>query len=325
MLKSAAILLAAVYLTSTDVCYVYEKSTRPEAVCESSKTLTGIYEGGSFNTDGDICITYLTEGDTLSGDFLTRCEIEDKLPLIILRPTEYSEKFAKQLAARLAGFNAPVLVQIDSSLSSKYKDFFRKSADIIHARVPSAAVVWGISSDKTDKLSTLYPGDNYADWVALNMFEGADKNGIYTDPYPLYNILSYFEKSKPVIINLSVASYSSDGHKYFITEAAYEIERVYSLPERNAAIKAVNYISRATPKGSAELENSQRLKQALANGINKCGCTQNIRLPVAAYNHNGAFYCTKGIVPTGEEYCIINNKRCYKIENAGRYVFVRAQ
>lgn len=329
MLKPAVMLLAALYAATPTTCLIYEKSNRTAALCEQTDTLTGIYtnkdyseaELGQLAAKQDIYITYLTQGDKFPADFMALCSINDKLPLIILRPTDYSTDYVNTLASRLASYNMPVLLQIDSSRSAKYKDFFRTSADIIHLKAPSVAIVWGISSDKADEITTLYPGDSYVDWVALNIFEGADKNGIITEPYPLYHTISYFEKSKPIIINLSVASYTYDGHKYFINEAAAEITRIYALSSENSSVKAVNYISKATTKGNAELTNSQRLADALKKAAENCGHCENIRIPVIAYKHGSSLYCENGIIPTTEEYCIAEGRTLYKIENAGRYIF----
>ncbi len=327
MLRAAFILAAALYAASPEAYYVYEKAYRDTALCEQDKTLTGIYTPDSYaelerkTAPQDIYITYLTEGDDFPSAFITLCMVKDRLPLIILRPAGYSPEYINEFASRLAQYNSPILVQIDSSLSEKHKQFFRSAADIIHAKAPSAAMVWGISDNNIQKLSLLYPGDSYVDWAALNIFERADRDGIITDPYPVFDILSFFERSKPVMINLSVASYTDDGHKYFTYEASREIERIYSLPERSSAVKAINYISKASSAGNAYITNSPELLGAFKRACTGIKQTENVRLPVMAYRHGDSFYCEEGIIPTESEHCIINGKRRRKIKNAGRYVF----
>jgi hypothetical protein len=207
----------------------------------------------------DIYITYLTQGKRFPSDFVTQCIIKEKLPLIVLRPTNYDTEYAKELAARLAQYNTPMLLQIDVSRSDKYKTFFRAVADAVHSSAPEVTVVWGISGEKITELSTLYVGDEYADAVALNIFDKADENGIITDPYPLFDILSYFEKSKPVVINLSVASYTEKGHKYYALQAAEEIREIYETAKNNPAVVAVNYISRSATGGDAHIDNCGRV------------------------------------------------------------------
>ena len=330
MLRSTLLLLTAIYITTGDTYCVYERINRQSAVCESDTIYTGIYTDGSYaelerkTVPQDIYITYLTQGSPFPSDFITLCTIKDRLPLIVFRPTDYSIEYINELASRLAQYNKPMLLQLDGSLSDKFRDFFRSTSDTIHLKAPEVAMVWGISDSRVQGISQLYPGDSYVDWVALNIFEGADRNGILTDPYPLYHTLSYFEKSKPVMINLSVASYTEDGHKYFAYEAAEEIKRIYSMAQQSSAIKAVNYISRTTPRGNAQLTNSEAVIRAFSIGCRDCGHTDNIRIPIIAYRYGDSLYCEQGIIPTEEEYCIINNKRCYKISNAGRYIFAAA-
>lgn len=322
MHRALLIMLTTLYLNSSNAIYIYDKAERPTVCCEEAYVLTGFYGKGAEKISNlNISIYYLSQDKPFPYDFMTECRIEGKLPLIVLRPTDYGTEGINELASCLAGFNLPVMVEIDCSDSPKYKDFYRSCADIIHLKAPKTAMVWGIGQDKANRLSTLYPGDEYVDWVALNLFYGADEKGIIADPYPLAEVLSTFEKSKPLMLNMSVSSYSEKGHKYYIYEAIREIDHLYGLADKNASIKAINYISRASSKGNALAENSPKILDAIAESCNRLGECQGIRLPLVAYKHNGEIYCDKGIIPTTDEYKIINNKRYYKIENGGSYTY----
>ena len=328
---------AALFVSGAKPYYVYENNTRPPALCEQEHTLTGIYDRElSFDINavgrkgtqtglptGDICIKYITQDSRFPSKFITYCRLNGKIPLIILRPTSYNTDSLDGFTSQLTLCGTPVLLEVDASNSEKYKHFYRTLADKIHAKSPDTAMVWGINGENVNDISVLYPGDNYVDWVALNIFEGADNNGIDYKIYPLQLILSYFEKSKPVMLNFSVASYTDDGHRYFASEAADEIRRLYSAAADNAAIKAVNYISKASSHGSALLKNSNTVLSAVSEGMSQAHSdSRNLLKPIIAYKYNCSFYCDTGIISTDKAYCIINGKRIHKIKNAAKYIFV---
>lgn len=323
MLHLAAVLLTAVYLASPETYRAYEDFTRQAAVCEEAGVLTGIYTDSSYSelerktAPQDIYITYMNQGSPFPSEFITLCTVKDRLPLIVYRPTDYSDKDIDYLVSHIAQYNIPLMLQIDASYSDKSRDFFRNVATQLHARAPGVAVIWGISSERTEDITSLYPGDEYVDWVALNIFEGADRDGLNIDPYPLFNLLSYFERSKPVMLNISVASYTGDGHRYFAYEAADEVKRLYSKAGENAAVAAVNYISKTTSQGDARADNCQAVLDAIGKASTNPVRAEKIPLPLLACKYNNNFYWASEL---GDEYCIINGKRYYKI--GGRYNFV---
>jgi hypothetical protein len=230
--------------------------------------LKGIYTDKSYSelerktAKQDVYVTYFNEGDAFPSDFLTLCELKDKLPYIVFRSGCGSQAYISEVVSKLAQYNAPVLFAFECGS----KELFRQTADTIHAKAPLTTVVWSISAENiTDgQLPMLYAGDFYADWVALNLNIEADRNGIIADPYPLFEMLSYFEHSKNVIINLSVVSYSEEGHKYFSCEAAKQIEYVYKTAE-SAHVRLIDYISKSTDSGDASLSVSDRLMTAFAD------------------------------------------------------------
>lgn len=325
MLKMAIIMAAAVYFTNTLPCRIYEKSSREAALCERNELMTGIYTEGNYGElerrtcPQDIYAVYMAQNENVPYEFLTLCELKDKVPLIILRPTDYKAEGTEELAAALAIYNKPAFVEIDASYSEKAKAFFRNTADKIHLKAPRAAVVWGVSDDKAEKISELYPGDSYADWVALNIAENGADAPFPLDPYPVYTFFSYFEKSKPLMINASLACYSTDGHKYYAAEAAEKVERIYALGEENSSVKAINYFSIGIDN---DITCCERALKAFKSATAETSEGDNVRLPLLAYGNNGVFYCERGVIPTEEEYCIINGRRYYKIKNAEKYILI---
>jgi hypothetical protein len=239
---------------------------------EEDYVLEGIYTDKSYSelerktAEQDVYVTYFNEGEDFPSDFLTLCELKDKLPYIVLRAGEGSHEYISYVVAKLAQYNAPILF----ALECDSKELFRQTADSIHSKAPLTTVVWTISAENVTegKLPVLYAGDFYVDWVALNLDVGADRNGIIADPYPLFEILSYFEHSKNVMINLSVASYSEDGHKYFSCEAAKQIEYVYET-SKNAHVRSINYISKRTDEGDSSLAVSDRIMTAFAGACKR--------------------------------------------------------
>jgi hypothetical protein len=327
MLKAAlALMLIGLNLnTVPDTYNVYKDLNRSPAVCEESYVLKGLYTEQSYSeletktAQQDVYVTYFDEGDELPTAFITLCDIKGKLPLLVMRANACSGEYLSRVTAMLAQYNEPMLFELECNS----KDFFRQAADMIHSKAPSVSVVWGISSDETYKLSTLYVGDFYADWVALNLDVTGDGNGLVYDPYPLYNVLSYFEGSKPIMINLSVASYGRDGHRYYSYDAAGVIEYVYGLADKGEAIKAVNYISKSTDEWDFSLTLSDRVMSAFSKACRTCKGTQGVRIPVTAYKYGNSFYCEGGELATDSNSCVIDNTKYYKIVGAGKYRFVK--
>lgn len=324
MLKTAIFMLAAVYLANTAPCRIYKNSSRTPAVCEGGEMLTGIYARDGLaelerrTSPQDIYAVFMAQNEDFPHGFLTLCELKDKTPLIVLRPTSYTDEGVSELVSALALYNKPAFVEIDASYSEKAKTFFRNAADKIHLEAPSAAVVWGIGHKKTEDISRLYPGDSYVDWVALNISERAADAPLPIDPLSVYTVFSYFEKSKPLMLNISLACYSEKGHKYYAAEAAEKVERLYELGKENSSVKAINYFSTTLDNDIACCERALKAFKKATGEISQC---ENVRLPVLAYNNNGSFYCERGVIPTEEEHCIINGRSYYKIKNAGDYIF----
>lgn len=325
MLKMPLVMLTAVYFANTSACCIYEKNQRDLAICECEELLTGIYTKDDYadlerqTAPQDIYARYMAQNQDFPYEFLTLCEMKDKVPLIVIRPTDYTNRGIDELVCALAGYNKPAFVEIDSSYSEKAKKFFRNVAEKIHLQAPSAAMVWGINSKKVKDISNLYPGDSYVDWVALNISEKSTDGAIALDPEPVYATFSYFEKNKPIMLNISLACYSEEGHKYYASQAAEKLERLYWLGKENSAVKAINYFS-TTPDN--DLKCCERVLKAFKNVTAEREAHQKLRLPILAYNNDGSFFCEKGFVPIGEESCIINGKKYYKIKDTEKYNFV---
>lgn len=329
MLKAAlALMLIGLNLnTAPDTYSIYKDLNRSPAVCEEDYVLKGLYTEQSYSeletktAPQDIYVTCFDEGDELPTAFITLCDIKGKLPLLVMRTNACSSEYLSRVTAMLAQYNEPILFKLDCDS----KDFFRQAADIIHSKAPSVAVVWGISSTETDNLSTLYVGDFYADWIALDLDISGDKNGLTYDPYPLYTVLSYFEQSKPIMVNLSVTAYSSVGHKYFSYDAAKMIKYIYGQADKGSAIKSINYISKHTDKQDTSLTVSDTVMNAFASACKSCKGSQGIALPIVAYKYGNSLYCENGMLATTSDSCVIDNTKYYKIDNAGKYHFVLLQ
>lgn len=219
----------------------------------------GLYSQGDSQNKGEIAIDFLKEGDSPQG-FLFDCTLQGKKPLIIYRPTAYKVEAVEALAGELCTYNKPLILEIDCSNYADFKDFFRQAKATLAKVCPKVSLAFGIAETKS--LWRYYPGDEYVDYIALNYKQKSTENALLYDPYELFNTMYIFGKSKPLIINLSVYTYSSRGHKYYTFQACKEIEHIKTISDSTPCVYALNYVERVDTSGNAALDISPRLKKA---------------------------------------------------------------
>ena len=195
-----------------------------------------------------ICLT-----DAFPAEFVLDCISNMKMPQIIVTPPEndrYNRDALKAFAESAGILNVPMMVLLypfskaESFDELKYLDFFQSASIYLRHYAPSAALVFCVEGSVKDSLPC-YPGDKYADWVALTELMSIKTPGgeLYSDVEKSIRGLCETFADKPVMLNFAVSHFTTLNNTYYPAAAAEKLSQVYSLTEKYPRIKAINYIS----------------------------------------------------------------------------------
>lgn len=198
---------------------------------------------------------YLKLGGELPLTWTLECMTRGKLPMVVITPSNDFNTFdaaaLKKTAESFRQLNTPVLVQFfpepdkQQFERDEYIKFFQQAYDIFKEAAPKTALVFSVSGDDKD-LKRYYPGDDFTDWVGLNISEDIQGEG-GTYESDLFKNLDYFyqtfQKAKPIMLSqLAVSHYTSKNHSYYVKDAAQEISRIYNGLRSYPRVKAVVYM-----------------------------------------------------------------------------------
>lgn len=202
--------------------------------------------------------SYMRLGDEFPLKWILECCYKMKTPMIILQPPNEYDPFNEQLleetASSIGKFNIPVFIQFypnPSNITSdgkKYVDFFKKAREVFAGKAKNTVFVWCIKSEDIIDGSFFYPGDDYVDWVGINIYEefNSEKNDFNRNIRTNFEYFYYtYGKTKPVMISqMAVSHYSENDHLYRTNEAAEEIYGFYQdIVSQYPRVKAINYMN----------------------------------------------------------------------------------
>lgn len=193
-------------------------------------------------------------GDIFPIRWFLSCMANSKTPYIVVNPQNgydpYNIEAITQLADELSRFYVPVFVdlypnaELNRYSPEEYKEFFKEAGKILKKRASNAAIVFSVPYDKPDSAYLYYPGDEYVDWVGINVrLNAAEKaSDVFTN---IENIYFRFQKEKPIMISsLAVSHISGENYVYRTKEAAKTLGGFYeSIITRYPRIKGVNYLN----------------------------------------------------------------------------------
>lgn len=196
-------------------------------------------------------MTYIKAGQEIDKDFMLNCIAELKTPYIIIYPSitgeidDYEDLITTLKS--VSNYDVPVFISIYPSPiengveTDSYITFFRTSYQFIQEVIQDVAVVWSIDVENYSVAMDYYPGDDYVDWIGMNLRVHDYKEGYLDDIISFYEI---FQDHKPLILNeLAVSHYSNTLHQYSIDEAIEALKAIYTLIPYYPRIKGVNYLN----------------------------------------------------------------------------------
>lgn len=168
--------------------------------------------------------------------------------------------YLREFARKAGASGVPILLRFASEMNGTwtaysgspelYKEKWRLVHDVFETEAPNAAMLWSVLAMPEKPMADYYPGDEYVDWVGVNIYSVRYHNGDRSypadreDPLDLLNgVYVKYSRTKPIAISEFGASHYSttDGNRD-VAFAAAKLRRLYgSLEHLYPRVKAVYY------------------------------------------------------------------------------------
>lgn len=184
--------------------------------------------------------------------------LEPNLGLDSVRDDAYLETLAKDMQAT----GAKIFVRFASEMNgpwvqysgdpAAYREKFRLVAKKMHALAPNVAMVWCPYAMPRQTIRSYYPGDEYVDWVGVNMYSVTYFNqdrrtpGKWTHPGDLLeSVYTTYASKKPIMVGEYGATHHSNLESKSVADFAMGcVSAMYaSLPRVYPRVKAIFYFN----------------------------------------------------------------------------------
>lgn len=170
------------------------------------------------------------------------------------------DAYLREFARQAGETGVPIFLRFASEMNGdwtayygnpqKYIEKWKLVYNIMQEEAPNVALVWTVFTDPQDEILDYYPGDDYVDWVGLNLYSvqyyNADPRtpAEIKDPLKLMDfIYKNFSNRKPIHISeWAVVNYSVADGKDYTDFARNTISRMYKgIKNSYPRVKAVYY------------------------------------------------------------------------------------
>ncbi len=191
-------------------------------------------------------------GDSFPLNWVLSCVASMKTPYVAVHMvsplSETQWAVVEETAQAFGAFYVPMFVELNmmDKTSKASVDDYQRAAAVFKKHASNAALVWSIDAGLVSSGLSAYPGNDYVDWVGLNLMKTLEPDDKYKEAgVESLNFFYYaFQKQKPLMISrFGVSHLNSRDYVYHTQEAATEIEQFYSLISKNyPRIKCINYM-----------------------------------------------------------------------------------
>lgn len=170
----------------------------------------------------------------------------------------YLRTFARQLKEA----NVPVFLRFASEMNGdwaaysgdpqKYIEKWRLVHDVMEEEAPNVIMVWTVFTFPQSTILDYYPGDEYVDWVGVNIYNVVYHNNNikhradHEDPLELLDyVYNTFSERKPIQISeYGVTHYTITDGKEYVDFAVEKLTRLYNgLKEMYPRVKSIFYFN----------------------------------------------------------------------------------
>lgn len=178
--------------------------------------------------------------------------------LDVIQDDEYLRSFARDLAA----FEGPVFLRFASEMNgawtayhgnpSKYIEKWRLVHKVMKEEAPNVIMLWTVFTFPQRTIEAYYPGDEYVDWVGVNIYNVVYHNNnlrepaAHEDPLELLDyVYSLYGNRKPIQISeYGATHYTITDNKEYVNFAVQKISRLYgNLQEKYPRVKSIYYFN----------------------------------------------------------------------------------
>jgi len=176
--------------------------------------------------------------------------------LDVVQDNEYLRKFARDAAKA----EVPIFLRYASEMNGdwsayhgnpkKFIDKWKLVHDVFEEEAPNVSMVWTVFTFPEWFIKPYYPGDEYVDWVGVNIYNVVyHNNNIYDyaadeDPLELLDyVYNLYSHKKPIQISeFGATHYTVTDDKEYPEFAAEKITRLYThLPDYYPRVKSIFY------------------------------------------------------------------------------------
>lgn len=208
---------------------------------------------------------YVGYGKPFPREWAEEVKAEGAFPHIAWEPNDGLDKvqddaYIRQFADDAKQLGIPIFLRFASEMNGTwtnysgdpelYKQKWRLVHSIFQERAPSVAMVWTVLAMPEKTIESFYPGDQYIDWVGVNVYNVMYHNGSikqkadHEDPLDLISyVYNRFSRTKPIQLSeFGVTHYNVTDGKHTVAFAQSKLARLYdSLEHKYPRIKAVYY------------------------------------------------------------------------------------
>lgn len=217
-------------------------------------------------------ITYVGYGSPFPVEWVRKVIEANAIPHIAWEPNDgldviKDDAYLRSWARQAAQFDFPIILRFASEMNGAWSAYFgdpkkyiakwRLVASVMHTEAPNVVMLWAPFCMPRDNINDYYPGDEFVDWVGINIYSVYCHNGNpndkahHEDPVKLlWHVYRTYAYRKPIAIAEYAATHYCKGTRQDTTSFALaKMARMYEAIVRELPrVKMINWFSMDTIK-----------------------------------------------------------------------------
>ena len=210
---------------------------------------------------------YLGYGKPFPTDWVNQVQELGGIPHIAWEPNDgldsvQDDEYLRQFAKDSGAAKCPLFIRFASEMNgtwcaysgdpTAYIDKWRLVHDVMQEEAPEAMMLWSVFTFPESQIERYYPGDDYVDWVGVNLYNVIYHNNNHhivatgEDPLRLLDfVYDTYSARKPIHISeYGVTHYTTTDDTYYNDYAIEKLTRLYgNLLDRYPRVKAITYFN----------------------------------------------------------------------------------
>lgn len=213
---------------------------------------------------------YVGYGQPFPSDWVEEVRRAGAVPHIALEPNQGLEKvrdddYLREFLREADRADIPIFLRFASEMNGDWTAYgqdpelfietWRLLHGVVREEAPRVMMVWTVFTFPEGRIEMFYPGDDYVDWVGVNIYNvvyhsnNLERPADYEDPLKLLDfVYNLYSARKPIQISEYAAThYTVTDGEYYVEWALEKIARLYeNLPVLYPRVKSVFYFNHNT-------------------------------------------------------------------------------